>query len=172
MPVDYTAELKLDGLSVALHYVAANDGGRVSPRHYSRRRPNRRRRHLQHPHHSQRAPQHLRRASSRRPLPQAIEMRGEVVMPEAAFLRVNEEREREGLPVFVNPRNSAAGTIRTLDPTIVANRPLVSSRTSCSSRANTSPPVKRHPRRPHRPRLSREPPSRPRAHRRRHDSSS
>jgi DNA ligase (NAD+) len=46
-------------------------------------------------------------------------------MPEAAFLRTNEEREREGLPAFVNPRNSAAGTVRTLDPSIVATRGLV-----------------------------------------------
>ena len=46
-------------------------------------------------------------------------------MPEAAFLRVNEEREKEGLPAFVNPRNSAAGTLRTLEPSIVANRRLV-----------------------------------------------
>ncbi len=46
-------------------------------------------------------------------------------MPEAAFQRLNEEREREGLPAFVNPRNSAAGTLRTLEPSIVANRRLV-----------------------------------------------
>ena len=46
-------------------------------------------------------------------------------MPEAAFVRMNEEREREGLPPAVNPRNSAAGTLRTLEPSIVANRRLV-----------------------------------------------
>ncbi len=46
-------------------------------------------------------------------------------MPEKAFVRTNEEREREGLPAFVNPRNSAAGTVRTLDPSIVARRGLV-----------------------------------------------
>ena len=48
-----------------------------------------------------------------------------MVMPEAAFQRVNEEREREGLPPVVNPRNAAAGTLRTLEPSIVANRRLV-----------------------------------------------
>ena len=48
-----------------------------------------------------------------------------MVMPESAFLRMNEEREREGLPAFVNPRNSAAGTLRTLEPSIVASRRLV-----------------------------------------------
>jgi DNA ligase (NAD+) len=52
-------------------------------------------------------------------------VRGEVVMPEAAFLRMNEEREQEGLAPAVNPRNAAAGTLRTLEPSIVANRRLV-----------------------------------------------
>ena len=51
-------------------------------------------------------------------------MRGEAVMPEAAFERLNEEREQQGLPAAVNPRNAAAGTLRTLDPTTVANRRL------------------------------------------------
>jgi len=45
-------------------------------------------------------------------------------MPAAAFLRLNEEREREGLAPAVNPRNAAAGTLRTLEPSIVANRRL------------------------------------------------
>jgi DNA ligase (NAD+) len=44
-------------------------------------------------------------------------------MPEAAFLRLNEEREQQGCPA-VNPRNAAAGTLRTLEPSIVANRRL------------------------------------------------
>ncbi|MGA3082829.1 MAG: NAD-dependent DNA ligase LigA, partial [Terracidiphilus sp.] len=57
-------------------------------------------------------------------LPPAFEVRGEAVMPEAAFLRLNEERGREGLPPAVNPRNAAAGTLRTLEPKIVANRRL------------------------------------------------
>ena len=50
-------------------------------------------------------------------VPGGFEVRGEVVMPEKAFLRTNEERERERSPFqrFVNPRNSAAGTVRTLD---------------------------------------------------------
>ncbi len=58
-------------------------------------------------------------------IPQGFEVRGEVVMPAAAFVQMNEEREREGLPAFVNPRNSAAGTLRTLDSSIVAKRRLV-----------------------------------------------
>jgi DNA ligase (NAD+) len=124
--VEYTSELKLDGLSIALAYEPAPGGGarlssgvtrgdgqtgedvttnirtiRSVPLSISAER--------------------LRKAG----LPPALEVRGEVVMPEAAFQRINEEREREGLPVFVNPRNSAAGTLRTLEPSIVANRRLV-----------------------------------------------
>ncbi|MDE3150097.1 MAG: NAD-dependent DNA ligase LigA, partial [Acidobacteriota bacterium] len=57
-------------------------------------------------------------------LPQAFEVRGEVVMSAAAFQRLNEEREQQGLPPAVNPRNAAAGTLRTLEPSIVANRRL------------------------------------------------
>jgi len=57
-------------------------------------------------------------------LPPAFEVRGEIVMPLAAFLKMNEERESEGLSPAVNPRNAAAGTIRTLEPNIVARRRL------------------------------------------------
>jgi DNA ligase (NAD+) len=57
-------------------------------------------------------------------LPRDFEVRGEVVMPLAAFQRMNEERERQGLAKFANPRNAAAGTIRTLEPNIVAQRRL------------------------------------------------
>ena len=126
LPVEYIAELKLDGLSIALRYEADEDDGarlvsgvtrgdgqvgedvtsnvrtiRSVPLSISAEK--------------------LKKAG----LPQAIEIRGEVVMPEAAFLRMNEEREQEGLPAAVNPRNAAAGTLRTLEPSIVANRRLV-----------------------------------------------
>ena len=57
-------------------------------------------------------------------VPQAFEVRGEVVMPEAAFLKMNEEREKQGLTAAVNPRNAAAGTLRTVEPSIVAQRRL------------------------------------------------
>jgi DNA ligase (NAD+) len=125
LPVEYTAELKLDGLSVALSYEPGNGGARLATGltrgdgqtgedvttniRTIRSVP------LSIP------AERLKKAR----LPQAIEVRGEVVMPEAAFQRLNEEREREGLPAFVNPRNSAAGTLRTLEPSIVANRRLV-----------------------------------------------
>ncbi|HXE91564.1 MAG TPA: NAD-dependent DNA ligase LigA [Terriglobales bacterium] len=57
-------------------------------------------------------------------LPADFEVRGEVIMPLAAFRKMNEERERQGLSQFANPRNAAAGTIRTLEPNIVAQRRL------------------------------------------------
>jgi DNA ligase (NAD+) len=126
LPVEYTTELKLDGLSVALAYGPSEGGGArlltgvtrgdgqigedvTTNVRTIRSVP------ISIP------PDALKKARS----PQAFEIRGEVVMPEKAFLRTNEEREREGLPAFVNPRNSAAGTIRTMDPSIVAKRGLV-----------------------------------------------
>jgi len=52
------------------------------------------------------------------------EIRGEIVMYKDQFAKLNEEREKQGLPKFANPRNLAAGTIRQLDPKLVAGRPL------------------------------------------------
>ncbi len=52
------------------------------------------------------------------------EIRGEIVMYKEDFSRLNERREQAGLPLFKNPRNLAAGTIRQLDPKLVAERPL------------------------------------------------
>lgn len=57
-------------------------------------------------------------------IPNYLDVRGEIFMPTKAFLRMNQEREEEGLPVFANPRNSAAGTLKLLDPAQVAKRPL------------------------------------------------
>ncbi|MDP9038652.1 MAG: NAD-dependent DNA ligase LigA [Acidobacteriota bacterium] len=53
-----------------------------------------------------------------------FEVRGEVVLPHSAFARMNEERVAAGLAPAANPRNAAAGTIRTLEPNIVAQRRL------------------------------------------------
>jgi DNA ligase (NAD+) len=125
LPVEYMAELKLDGLSVALHYEATDGGGarlaigitrgdgqvgedvtsnirtiRSVPLTVSAER--------------------LKEAG----LPPTFEVRGEAVMPLAGFLQLNEDREREGLAPAVNPRNAAAGTLRTLEPKIVATRRL------------------------------------------------
>ncbi len=57
-------------------------------------------------------------------LPQSFEVRGEVILPDEAFLKMNREREEQGLTPAANPRNAAAGTIRTLEPNIVAQRRL------------------------------------------------
>jgi DNA ligase (NAD+) len=125
LPVEFTGELKLDGLSLALHYEPAPDGGsrlaygltrgdgqigedvtsnirtiRSVPLSIS--------------------PAQLKKAG----VPQNFEVRGEVVMPETAFLKMNEEREKQGLTPAVNPRNAAAGTLRTVEPSIVAQRRL------------------------------------------------
>jgi DNA ligase (NAD+) len=55
-------------------------------------------------------------------IPADFEVRGEMLMPLAAFRKMNEERERQGLPVFANPRNFTAGTVRQLEPSITAQR--------------------------------------------------
>jgi DNA ligase (NAD+) len=57
-------------------------------------------------------------------LPQNFEVRGEVILPDEAFFKMNREREEQGLAPAANPRNAAAGTIRTLEPNIVAQRRL------------------------------------------------
>jgi DNA ligase (NAD+) len=56
--------------------------------------------------------------------PPLLEVRGEIYMPLAAFARLNEQRAAAGEPTFMNPRNSAAGSIRQLDPALAASRPL------------------------------------------------
>ena len=126
LPVEFTAELKLDGLSVALRYEPAENGGarlatgltrgdgQVGEDVTSNVRTIRS------------VPLSIPREKLKKArLPQALEVRGEVVMPEKGFQLLNAEREREGLPPAVNPRNAAAGTLRTLEPSIVANRRLV-----------------------------------------------
>jgi DNA ligase (NAD+) len=56
--------------------------------------------------------------------PKVMEVRGEVYLPYAGFKRVNEAREREGEPLFANPRNAAAGGLRQLDPALTRKRRL------------------------------------------------
>jgi DNA ligase (NAD+) len=125
LPVEYVAEFKMDGLSAALRYEAADGGGSRLLVGLTRGD-------------GQTGEDVTSNIRTIRSVPLAIsagqleaaglptdfEVRGEAVMPEAAFLRLNEEREREGLAPAVNPRNAAAGTLRTLEPGIVANRRL------------------------------------------------
>jgi DNA ligase (NAD+) len=123
--VQYVCELKLDGLSLALQYesgargvatlktgITRGDGTigedvttnvrtiRSVPLHISAKK--------------------LEQAG----LPAEFEVRGEVVLPQKAFERMNQERVAQGLASAANPRNAAAGTIRTLEPNIVAQRRL------------------------------------------------
>ena len=58
------------------------------------------------------------------PEPLTLEFRGECYMPKASFVKLNEERKAAGLPVFANPRNAAAGSLRQLDPKVTAKRDL------------------------------------------------
>src|SRR5215831_5669979 len=57
-------------------------------------------------------------------IPETFEVRGELLMPIAAFKKMNEERDQKGLSLFANPRNATAGTVRQLEPSITAERRL------------------------------------------------
>jgi DNA ligase (NAD+) len=124
LPVEYMAELKLDGLSVALHYEAEGSGARLV-RGITRGDGQTGEDVTSNIRTIRSVPLTISAAQLEKTgLPQGFEVRGEAVMPLAGFLRLNEEREREGLAPAVNPRNAAAGTLRTLEPKIVANRRL------------------------------------------------
>lgn len=118
--IDYVCELKLDGMSLALHYadgklargITRGDGSigedvtlnvrtvRSIPLVIAKEK--------------------LKKAG----IPSTFEVRGEMLMPIAAFRRMNEEREQKGLSQFANPRNATAGTVRQLEPSITAERRL------------------------------------------------
>ncbi|MDX6623918.1 MAG: ligase, partial [Solirubrobacterales bacterium] len=109
----YTTEPKIDGLAISLTYEdgvlvrgATRGDGRVG----------------------EDVTQNLRTIGSV-PLkipdaPELIEVRGEAYLPIAAFKALNERRAEAGEPTFANPRNSAAGSIRQLDPALARERPL------------------------------------------------
>ena len=125
MPVEYMAEYKLDGLSAALRYEPTEDGGSRLTTGITRGDGQTGEDVTSNIRTIRSVPLSISAALLKKTgLPQAFEVRGEAVMPEAAFLRLNEEREQLGLALAVNPRNAAAGTLRTLDPNTVANRRL------------------------------------------------
>jgi len=113
--LDYVAELKIDGLSMALHYeggrllrgVTRGDGVRgddVTP--------------------NVRAIKAVPLALHGAAPPAELEVRGEVYLPRSRFEAMNREREAAGEEAFANPRNAAAGTMKTLDARVVARRGL------------------------------------------------
>lgn len=69
-------------------------------------------------------PMRLRQPAGSAPIPSLVEVRGEVYLSRSGFDLLNEQRIEQGLPVFMNPRNAAAGTIRQHDPALAAQRPL------------------------------------------------
>ena len=106
----YVAELKLDGLSLAVQYrdghfaqAITRGDGTIGEDVTENART-------------------IRSIPLRRP--NAIEVRGEVVFNRKAFDKLNDERAAAGLPQFANPRNAAAGSLRVLDPSITASRRL------------------------------------------------
>ena len=113
-PVQYVSELKIDGLGIALTYengrllrgVTRGDGVRGEDVTSNVRA-------------IRAIPLRLKGLPSGR-----LEVRGEVYLPRASFDRINREREDAEEPVFANPRNAAAGTMRTLDAALVARRAL------------------------------------------------
>ncbi len=112
--VAYVAELKIDGLSIALTY----EGGRLvrgATRGDGVRGENVTA--------NVRAIRAIPLALAGGP-DERIEVRGEVFLSRASFARMNHEREEAGEPLFANPRNAAAGTMRNLDPALVARRRL------------------------------------------------
>jgi DNA ligase (NAD+) len=129
-PVSYTTELKLDGLSLALHYAPAQaDEAANLPSHLSRAVTRGDGTIGEDVTTNVRTIRSVPLSISAKKLhaagvPASFEVRGEVVMPISAFLRMNEEREAQGLTPAANPRNAAAGTIRTLEPNIVSQRRL------------------------------------------------
>src|SRR5690242_5782927 len=116
-PLDYVAELKIDGLSLSLQYAAGllvrgvtRGDGRIGEEVTQNARTIRS------------VPLRLR--SDAKVLDTNVEVRGEVFIPREVFEKTNAEREEAGEPRFMNPRNAAAGAIRQLDSRLVARRKL------------------------------------------------
>lgn len=121
--IEYVAEFKLDGLSMAIRYASQGSvsrlaqgltrgDGRVGEDVTENLKTIRS------------LPLMVRHAVLPPGWPPDFEVRGEVLMPRAAFQRLNQEREEQELERFANPRNAAAGAVRVLDPRITAQRRL------------------------------------------------
>jgi DNA ligase (NAD+) len=124
--VRYVCELKLDGLSLAVHYASAADGSAQLQRGLTRGDGTVGEDVTSNVRTIRSVPLRVSPAKLKAAgLPASFEVRGEVVLPQAAFVKMNEQRVAQGLAPAVNPRNAAAGTIRTLEPSIVAQRQLV-----------------------------------------------
>jgi DNA ligase (NAD+) len=117
-PFEYVAELKMDGLSMAAHYrdgrlhqAITRGDGRIGEDVTENARTIR--------------SLPLRINVKKNPaLWPAFEVRGEVIMPQKSFERLNASRDSKGLSRFANPRNAAAGALRNLDPRVTARRKL------------------------------------------------
>ena len=114
--VVYTAELKIDGLAISLTYVkgrlqrAATRGDGTTGEDVTANVRTIRSVPLQ--------------VAAAEGLPETFEVRGEVYFPIAGFEKLNREMEAAGKPRFVNPRNTAAGSVRQIDPNVTASRDL------------------------------------------------
>jgi DNA ligase (NAD+) len=123
--VRYVCELKLDGLSLALQYEAGAKGEAVLRSGLTRGDGTTGEDVTTNVRTIRSVPLHVSaKQLADAGLPQQFEVRGEVVLPQKAFERMNEERVAAGMAPAANPRNAAAGTIRTLEPNIVAQRRL------------------------------------------------
>ncbi len=123
--VRYVCELKLDGLSMALQYTAGAHGAAHLERGLTRGDGTTGEDVTTNVRTIRSVPLGVTaRKLDAAHLPQSFEVRGEVVLPQAAFVKMNEERVAQGMSPAANPRNAAAGTIRTLEPNIVAQRRL------------------------------------------------
>jgi DNA ligase (NAD+) len=114
--IDYVCELKLDGLSMALRYRDGQYQGAVTRGDGSI---------------GEDVTPNVRTIKSvplvvnaKAKLPDVFEVRGEVLMPLSAFERMNEDRDKQNLARFANPRNAAAGAVRMLDANVTASRRL------------------------------------------------
>jgi DNA ligase (NAD+) len=121
----YVCELKLDGLSLALQYEAGVRGDAVLRSGITRGDGTTGEEVTSNVRTIRSVPLHVSAKKLQQAgLPPQFEVRGEVVLPQKAFEKMNAERVAAGIAPAANPRNAAAGTIRTLEPNVVAQRRL------------------------------------------------